>query len=302
LAVAYSPGQRDDDTHMEDSQKLNVHKYDQGQGADIASSDQRTNKESLNALLKEWIQTHPRVDARLEAFQQLEMSDQVSMLLPDSITFDSLPTMERTLDWDDRMTSASNEVQTNIRDMEEREEKRQRLERRDEECYDRSSDDSDDGFDDVYGGTTAAQTYSSNADEYCRYIDMLPYCHPMTLGFHAMFMVSLNDNHWCYCPCGTHMRKWRELVGLDRLCSTTSRCPAKTKFSPSGLLDHINSVNDPLHRYTGDYLKVLYRNYHGDGHRHIAFEKLNDPAYQATHKLLMKRVFEYVSHKTISLP
>ena len=128
---------------------------------------------------------------------------------------------------------------------------------------------------------------------------MLRFCIPMTLGFHISLF---SQNNFCFCPCGKdiYMARWQQLCAVQGWINSyfqtkqQPRCNCSKK-SPAALLSHVETLADAcqIHRLILHYLRKLYENYHETGIRHIAFEKLNDPSYKKTQKILFDQVTRY---------
>lgn len=95
------------------------------------------------------------------------------------------------------------------------------------------------------------------------FISALPHCVPLVLGFH----VKEKEWHWCYCPCGYHMRTWRKRFKLEGIFDHHSKdeCSLNTasdkKKKPDALRNHINQKTKEggqFHWIVSRYLEILY--------------------------------------------
>lgn len=126
----------------------------------------------------------------------------------------------------------------------------------------------------------------------------LLFCLPMHTGFevHHLWQSDPTKLPYCLCPCGekTHLRAWRNFFHIDLCKRELCKKGNKMAFAPSDFVDHFQKIRDNYHRIIEVYMTKIYESYHKDGIRHIAFEKMGDPAYRRTSKLLSEKNREYV--------
>ena len=98
----------------------------------------------------------------------------------------------------------------------------------DSDGYD-SGDGEDVEFADVI--TSPANTVVRQMSRYLPFINALPKCTVLNLGFHALVLNPGMDS-WCYCPCGHHMATWRKCFDLDCLLEENRAdfCNAQKRF------------------------------------------------------------------------
>ena len=123
------------------------------------------------------------------------------------------------------------------------------------------------------------------------FLERLQYCPPLMIGFHAMAVFSEGNEQWCYCPCGKNMGPWREFMEMDAFLED-KRCDMKGRKGPNELVKHLEAKmkNCKAHRVVYAFLDYLFRNYHNEGIRHIAFEDMNTRAYKKALNAIMKKV------------
>jgi len=164
--------------------------------------------------------------------------------------------------------------------------KKQQLKAEDEEDEDGS--DSSDGYISDGFGDILHKNPVDEAAPYLPFIDALPNCTVLTLGFHAIF-----NEKWCYSPCGRHMKTWRAINGL--VIPEEDMCEKGGKREPFALLKHLKDKSQSFyHHIIRIYLFELYRNYMCDGLDHKALYDVNTTGYKDAVKMEKKEIFRYV--------
>lgn len=141
-------------------------------------------------------------------------------------------------------------------------------------------------------GTTKEEELEHEFYPYLKFIQALPECLPMTVGFHLIY----GNDKWCYCPLGRKMKTWRKQFGLD-LPDTCGSAKSQKPFGPRGLVAHVQEkMKDSLvggcfyHKIVECYLLTLYKNYLKEGIHHKALYDLNDDGFKRAEKYEMKEV------------
>jgi hypothetical protein len=118
---------------------------------------------------------------------------------------------------------------------------------------DTDSDESAGDFKDVV--LAQPDSVESELSKFLPFVKHLNDCVPMSYGFHCAPCT------WCYCPCGKHMRTWRERFNLEE---SFPECKANAKFTPDALMNHLRSGAGKtrlFHDIVSQYLKSLYGNF-----------------------------------------
>jgi hypothetical protein len=122
------------------------------------------------------------------------------------------------------------------------------------------------------------QNRTAMIDMYKTFLQALPNCTPLDLGFIAV-NTFLDAEKFCWCPCQNQLRftRWRMHFGVDD--SLPNVCTSNGKFTPNGLLKHLEAKkynddvsiltyqrndereNAVLHTLVYKYLKNCYENY-----------------------------------------
>jgi hypothetical protein len=132
----------------------------------------------------------------------------------------------------------------------------------DDYCSDESGRESE-SDDSHYQIISTVQTQSDPARPYLAFIDALPDCVALNLGFHAIKTFNKAD-HWCYCPCSKKLDRWRtrfvntQLVNPRRM-EDDEYCQGRKKFAPHALLTHLATMGGLEHQITNFYLRTLYK-------------------------------------------
>jgi hypothetical protein len=198
---------------------------------------------------------------RLQEFRKLDEKEKITLFLPKEAYFVQLPEQNYADDW----------VQHEDRALEETKKWFHKQEWfTDEE--DTEMDDEDDAP-------------PSKVTLHVEFLEALPFCIPMIMGFHTSF--NEHNGQWCYCPCGPHMSIWRDSCHINDVFPI---CKAK-KNKPFEFIQHVRdkSKSCVAHLIILEYLNRLYADFHGVGIRHIAFENLNSREWEATRTLLLKQ-------------
>ena len=228
---------------------------------------------------------------RLQQFSMFDFQEQANMLLPSDIILQyDVPLQQVSNDWAAKTFKAATEVIANIKAIEEKQSKAAR--------YDSPDDMNDSGDEDSYPprDTYAYVVCSYNEENLsvpAQFVKMLPYCHPLIIGFQIVPVTSHDDTSWCYCPLGTHNSKWRRLCDVPHsLSSCSSKHNKNVKKQPRDILAHLRSHENScdFHKYTIEYLIALYRDFNGPNVGHIAFENPNTKNYKKIEVVMLNRV------------
>jgi hypothetical protein len=125
----------------------------------------------------------------------------------------------------------------------------------------RASESSDDSYYQII--STEQSSKIDPARPYLAFIDALPDCVALNLGFHAIKTFNKAD-HWCYCPCSKKMDPWRHRFVNARLVNPRRMeddeyCQRRKKFAPHALLTHLSTMGGLEHQITNFYLRTLYK-------------------------------------------
>jgi hypothetical protein len=122
--------------------------------------------------------------------------------------------------------------------------------------YDSSGSDSDGDF--AEADVTPSTSVATELLKFLPFLTQLKECVAMNFGFHCDPIKT-----WCYCPCGKHMKTWRDQFKLKDSFEG-AQCKADSKFTPNALMDHLGSgagKTTIYHQIVFQYLKALYGNY-----------------------------------------
>ena len=114
----------------------------------------------------------------------------------------------------------------------------------------------------LWGDLDHMKVENVERESHLQFAKMLRYCTPMAIGFH---LSPTNQNKaWCYCPCASHVGKWRQLCGLSGLFEADPKRICKQKRHPKkdvqGFVQHVKSLMDlsKFHKILWKYLTALY--------------------------------------------
>ena len=234
------------------------------------------NEKGAKELLKEWCNSLP-VHERLQEFDKLSEQDRTVMLLPEN---NRLEHGYYPSNWKQEMDNAVKATHQRVDELFPKP-KRPPSKRRRIDFIDQSDDgDSDDydSHDEIFGGTNIEE--DDEASDHHFFVDKLRYCIPLMAGFHLDQL--RGDIAWCYCPCSGKLSSWIGLCDLQSYFERFQvRCNARKKMKPHDLRCHLDTTSKGCnaHRLILYFLKTLYRNFHGIGIQHIAFENPNTRQY-----------------------
>jgi hypothetical protein len=111
---------------------------------------------------------------------------------------------------------------------------------------------------------------------YTTFIEALPYCTPLDLGFLSIKTFPDADK-FCWCPCQEKFWRWKNHFNIDNTLHFT--CEPTGKFAPKSLLQHLESKkrngrgnlieeqiekeeeSSILHRLVYEYLRFCYQKF-----------------------------------------
>lgn len=167
--------------------------------------------------------------------------------------------------------------------------------------YDPEDEDEEDDW--GFEQDQAAEMRKRECARYIKFLEALPNCLPLTLGFHIPYGM---DQDWCYCPCHRVMGSWRTLMDLD---GDTYNCALNSngRFVASGLIDHLVKLKrDVYHELILKYLETLYDDYYvvdrrreEEPLRHKAFYPKNSPKYYKAVKYEAAKTKRYVGESRL---
>lgn len=151
-------------------------------------------------------------------------------------------------------------------------------------------DDSDDSLPPGCSAPSSTPEIGLSVDEK-RFINALPFCIPLSAGFHVL---RPDASEICFCPCGPNLTPWREKFNLhfDGICGKHTK-----KFTPNALMDHLKmeggcyeaksqgkmgsiELKDIYHHATRIYLQNLYADYFGKDYDHKALHPCQSKEFQ----------------------
>jgi hypothetical protein len=136
------------------------------------------------------------------------------------------------------------------------------------------------------------------------FIEALPECLPLTLGFH----ISLGSDDFCFCPCGKRMRTWRAQFRLS-----VPECQGSNKGgtggraqhggkAPKALLCHVDAKQSCVwHWIVGTYLRILYKEYWKDSQGrpivgHKALYDVNGKACKVAERMEQAEIMRQIQY------
>jgi hypothetical protein len=90
--------------------------------------------------------------------------------------------------------------------------------------------DSDDSGQESVDSWVFSVKASDPARPYLAFVEALPHCVVLNLGFHAVMLFPQADK-WCYCPCSKKGDNWRKRFNLPSM-EKADVCKSTNKFSP----------------------------------------------------------------------
>jgi hypothetical protein len=270
------------DQHLKNSKQESPFPYLNAEANHQGSNSKRSGNAFVNHQQSEFqarqelcqkLEEQGDMKKRIKEFRKLAEKEKSTLFLPKEVHFVQLPEQHYADDWVKHEDRVLHETKTWLH---------QQKWVTDEE--DGEESETDDEMD----------APPSKLEVHVEFLEALPLCMPMIMGFHTSF--NEHNVQWCYCPCGPHMKLWRETCNINGVFPisetawSNKKCKAK-KNKPHEFIQHVReeSKSCGAHLVILEYLNRLYSDFHGVGIRHIAFEHLKTRKWQATQDFLLKQ-------------